>query len=208
VSHMLTIRQLAREKLWGDVMRELSHRGGAGFLLVITLLALFFLEATGTATEPQISADGWRPKRQTIPPAGDAEGEVVAVADHPTLTPQQTPPSKQDEPFDWQDDLSGVSASDQQPSAVVINSVAGPAPSSPRQNTACDWCQCQQSDPRLCGHCGLPRPVQAAYRSTLPTLNNLQRLLVDDNPMVPALDRIRLAMEHVNDRVQQTLGQF
>lgn len=189
-------------------MPELNHRGVAGFLRVSTLLAVFFLGATGTAAEPQISTDGWRPKRQPAPSAGGAEADSVAVVEHPTSTTPQTAPSKPAEPFDWQDDLSGVSAGDQQPAAVVISSAAGPAPSLPSQNTDCHWCRCQQSDPRLCGHCGLPRPVQAAYRAVRPAGEGPRTMLAGDEPTVPAVNRLRLALEQLNDRVQQTLGQF
>ena len=33
-------------------------------------------------------------------------------------------------------------------------------------------------------------------------------MLAGDEPTVPMVNRLRLAFEHVNDRVQQTLGQF
>lgn len=196
-----------REPVEG-VMPESNHRGVAGFLLVSMLLALFFLGATGTAAEPQISADGWRPKRQPVSSTGDAQANTTVVAEHSSsATPQTTPPEVA-EPFDWQDGLSDVSASDQLQPAVVISSTAGPAPSLPNQNTACHWCQCQQSDPRLCGHCGLPRPVQAAYREMQPAGEGPRTMLAGDEPTVPMVNRLRLAFEHVNDRVQQTLGQF
>ena len=33
-------------------------------------------------------------------------------------------------------------------------------------------------------------------------------MLAGDEPTVPAVNRLRLALEHFNDRVQQTLGRF
>ena len=78
------------------------------------------------------------------------------------------------------------------------------------------WCSCQHSS--ICGHCGLQRPIRAAYLDaapfetapfeTTPLPQQTDTFLVNGKQWRPAVNRLRLAMEQVNEKLQQTLGQF
>lgn len=158
------------------------------------------------AEDLQVEATGWRPKWQPAPIGMAADLATVRPAGATTpATHADAAAAAEEEPFDWRDDLyGGPGGGGAGAGGVVSTPLIGSAAVLPSQPPARCWCQCRQSDPRLCGHCGLPRPVQAAYREGQPAVEAAQTILVDDELLRPPLDRLRLAV----DRVQQTLGKF
>ena len=165
------------------------------------LATLLLLGSSSLAAEPQVSADGWRPKRQPTAPRNPAEVEVATVPQpqQPAFTNQQTTVEKQQhESFDWRDDLYG-------PTPVTAHAI--PATTAPvkTQVSSC-WCSCESS--AICGHCGLRRPILADYHDTPKPTAEQRTMLVEDEQQLPVADRLRVALKQVNDRIQATLGQF
>ena len=149
-----------------------------------------------------VSGDGWRPKGHHRQAAVTGPAEAFTAPSRPVAVLTR-PPAVADanEPFDWRDDLYGPSRTTSPVTAVksVDSSAQAAAPAS-------RWCRCEHSS--ICGHCGLQRPVLAAYHDTPKPMAEPRTMLVDTDQRLPALDRLRLALDQVNDKVQQTLGQF
>jgi hypothetical protein len=162
---------------------------------------LLLLGHASFAAEPQVSADGWRPKRQPTAPRNPAEVEVATVPQpqQPAFTNQQTAVEKQQhESFDWRDDLYG-------PAPVTAHAIPATTAPGKTQVSSC-WCTCETS--AICGHCGLTRPIVAAYCDPPKSIASPRSMLVEDEQQLPVADRLRVALKQVNDRIQATLGQF
>jgi len=154
------------------------------------------------AEDGLVSDDGWRPKGHHRQTAVTGPAEAFTAPSRPVAVLTR-PPAAADanEPFDWRDDLYGPSRTTSPVAAAksVEFSAQAAAPAS-------RWCRCEHSS--ICGHCGLQRPVLAAYHDTPKPMAEPRTMLVDTDQRLPALDRLRLALDQVNDKVQQTLGQF
>ena len=155
-----------------------------------------------------VSDDGWRPKGYHRQAAVTGPAEAFTAPSRPVAVLTR-PPAAADasEPFDWRDDLYGPGS--------TVSQAAGAKPGEPSAQAAgfataapaaSRWCRCEHSS--ICGHCGLQRPVLAAYHDTPKPMAEPRTMLVDTDQRLPALDRLRLALDQVNDKVQQTLGQF
>jgi hypothetical protein len=182
-------------------MRKQNDQGSTTSIHAGLLATLLLLGSSSFAAEPQVSADGWRPKRQPTAPRNPAEVEVATVPQpqQPAFTNQQTTAEKQPhESFDWRDDLYG-------PTPVAAHAI--PATTAPvkTQVSSC-WCSCESS--AICGHCGLRRPILADYHDTPKPTAEQRTMLVEDEQQLPVADRLRVALKQVNDRIQATLGQF
>lgn len=160
------------------------------------------------AEDGRVTDDGWRPKGHYRQAAGTGQAEAFTAPSRPTVVLRQ--PSEAGgatEPFDWRDDLYRPS----QTANPVTRAKTG-APSAQADSfvttaaTASRWCRCEHSS--ICGHCGLRRPILADYHDTPKPTAEQRTMLVDTEQRLPAIDRLRLALDQVNDKVQQTLGQF
>jgi len=165
---------------------------------------LNLLRAEGGA----VTDDGWRPKGHHRQAAVAGQAEDFTASSTPAEVIQQPATAMNaTKPFDWRDDLYRPSPTARQvpgakpgePSAQADGFAAAAA-------TASRWCRCEHSS--ICGHCGLQRPILAAYHDTPKPMAEPRTMLVDTEQRLPALDRLRLALDQVNDKVQQTLGQF
>ena len=156
-----------------------------------------------------VSDDGWRPKGHHRQAAVTGPAEAFTAPSRPVAVLTQ-PPAAVDtnKPFDWRDDLYGPAALTGQ--AVVSENTRDPSLQPHRSAapavTIRHWCRCEHSS--ICGHCGLKRPILAVYQDTPMPTAEPRAMLANSDQLRPPLDRLRLAFERANDRVQETLGRF
>ena len=154
------------------------------------------------AEDGLVGDDGWRPKGYHRQAAVTGPAEAFTAPSRPVAVLTR-PPAVADanEPFDWRDDLYGPSRT-----TSPVTAAKSVESSAQAAATASRWCRCEHSS--ICGHCGLQRPILAAYHDTPKPMAEPRTMLVDTEQRLPALERLRLALDQVNDKVQQTLGQF
>ncbi len=151
--------------------------------------------------------DGWRPKGHHRQVTAANQTAALESPSAPAVIEQAVSAVPASEPFDWRDDLDGPSPTARPAAGVKTGEPPAPAAVLAVSTvTPSRWCRCEHSS--ICGHCGLQRPILAAYGDTPAPLAEPKTMLVDTEQQLPALDRLRLALAEANERVQETLGRF
>ena len=175
--------------------------------------------ATASRVPANETGDGWRPKSQPLCEKENmcqpAEETLLLVPGHTNQVTAET--GAIDEPFDWMDDVYGLSGTPaERPPLVVSNEIvmeaAAAQPPSITQSQVIShnhghqsWCSCEQRT--VCKQCGLQLPSLALYPADSKNSAGGYFNLVEVDPQ-KVLDSIRVGMSQVNDQIQSTLGRF